>query len=128
MKTFTRNVLPWAALLMLAAGLSGCALGQRRNGSNTAPPPPQSAPLQQPTVQGAAENTSPATPPPQSAPLQQPTAQGAAENTSPADLPAEDDSAAELLNLINSLDAANQAGDALDDLPSALCSGGIAGN
>ena len=98
MKTFTRNMLPWAALLILAALLSGCALGQRRNGSNTATLPP-------------------ATQQSQPAPLQQPTAPAAAENTSPAGQPAEDDSAAELLNLINSLDAANQAGDALDDLP-----------
>lgn len=108
MKAYTRNMLPWAALLILAALLSGCALGQRRNGTNTATQPSatrqsQPAPLQQPTAPAAAENT--------------PSAGQPTENTSPAGQPAEDDSAAELLNLINSLDATNQAGDALDDLP-----------
>ena len=108
MKAYMRNVQRWVALLMLAVVLSGCALGQRRNGTNTATQPSatrqsQPAPLQQPTAPAAAENT--------------PSAGQPTENTSPAGQPAEDDSAAELLNLINSLDATNQAGDALDDLP-----------
>jgi cytoskeletal protein RodZ len=105
MKNSSTNIMRLAVMLLLVFALSGCAVGGRRLNSTTTPDlsqPQQNQPTTSPgdtsITPGAVENTTPAT-----------------EVVSPdasSDAQAED-----LLNLINTLDAANQAGDPLDDLP-----------
>lgn len=105
MKNSSTSILRLAVMLLLVFALSGCALGGRRLNSTTTPDlsqPQQNLPTISPgdpsTTPSADENITPTT-----------------EVVSPdasSDAQAED-----LLNLINTLDAANQAGDPLDDLP-----------
>ena len=105
MKNSSTNIMRLVVLLLLVFTLSGCALGGGRLNSTTTPDlsqPQQNQPTTSPggtsTTPGAVENITPDT-----------------EVVSPdasSDAQAED-----LLNLINTLDAANQAGDPLDDLP-----------
>ena len=100
MKNSSTNLLRLAVMLMLVFALSGCALGGRRLNSTSTPD------LSQPTTSPGSTSTTP----------------GVVENITPAtevDSPdaSSDAQAEDLLNLINTLDAANQAGDPLDDLP-----------
>ncbi len=105
MKNSSTNILRLAVMLLLVFTLSGCALGGRW--LNPATTPDLSQPQQNlPTTSPGDPSTTP----------------GAYENITPAtkvDLPdaSNDTQAEDLLNLISTLDAANQAGDPLDDLP-----------
>lgn len=104
MKNSSTNIMRLAVMLLVVA-LSGCALGGRRLNSTTTPglsQPQQNQPTTSPgdrsTTPSADENNTPAT------------------KVDPPDA-SNDTQAEDLLNLINTLDAANQAGDPLDDLP-----------
>ncbi|MAT40752.1 MAG: hypothetical protein CL609_00310 [Anaerolineaceae bacterium] len=113
MKNSSTNIIRLAVMLLLVFTLSGCALGGRWLNATITPD------LSQP--QENLPTTSPGDPTttPTSTPTTTP---GADENITPAtkvDSPdaSNDTQAEDLLNLINTLDAANQAGDPLDDLP-----------
>ena len=118
MKNSSTNIIRLAVMLLLVFAFSGCALGGRWLNATITPD------LSQPQENKPQENlptTSPGDPTttPTSTPTTTP---GADENITPAtkvDSPdaSNDTQAEDLLNLINTLDAANQAGDPLDDLP-----------
>jgi hypothetical protein len=118
MKNSSTNIIRLAVMLLLVFALSGCALGGRRLNATTTPDLSQ---LQENKPQENLPTTSPGDPntTPTSTPTSTPCPD---ENITPAtkvDSPdaSTDTQAEDLLNLINTLDAANQAGDPLDDLP-----------
>lgn len=108
MQTISPNVQRLVGLLLLVAALSGCAFGGRRLKSTplpegTRPQPGQPAIPAEATAPGRVENTAPAAP-----------------RTAAGGAPAGASSGAQeqnLLDQISTLEAANQAGDALEDLP-----------
>ena len=105
MKNSSTNIMRLAIMLLLVFALSGCALGGRR--LNSTPTPDLSQTQQnQPTTSPGDLSTTPS----------------AGENITLATEVVSPDASSEaqaedLLNLINTLDAANQAGDSLEDLP-----------
>ena len=110
MKNSSTNIIRLAVMLLLVFALSGCALGGRWLNATITPD------LSQPQENKPQENL------PTTSPGDPTTTPGADENITPAtkvDSPdaSNDTQAEDLLNLINTLDAANQAGDPLDDLP-----------
>jgi hypothetical protein len=107
-----------ASLILLTAALSGCALGGRRlNATQQPAQPPQSQPAA--TAAAAAdtpatvENTLPAAAP-TAASTSAPAASGVIQPTGKA---SDDLAGQKLIDQLNVLDAANQAGDKLDNLP-----------
>jgi hypothetical protein len=105
MKNSSTNIMHLAVMLLLVFALSGCALGGRRLNSTTTPDLSQTQ-QNQPTISPGDLSTTPS----------------AGENITPATEvispdASSDAQAEDLLNLINTLDAANQAGDSLEDLP-----------
>ena len=98
MKPLSLNLPRLAAIFLLIVALSGCALGERRLRSTTVPELPQMQ-QSQPTT------------------TLQMTAPDIIETARPATDASIDAQAEDLLNMINTLEAANQAGDSLDDLP-----------
>ncbi len=110
MKTIFSNTIYWVIILLFALALSGCVSGRER--LRTVPT------SEQPQVQQSSSNTAP----PTMSPTMEAPSSAAIQNTvvtveNPSVGPANDDQAEDLLGLINTLDAANQAGDPLDDLP-----------
>ena len=101
MKTISMNVLRLAAILSMALALGGCALGGRQGITPTPEP-----------SQAAAASTAGTAPTLSDKPV---TAVPSARSVSPT--PAADTQGADLLKMIGTLDAANQAGDPLDNLP-----------
>jgi hypothetical protein len=89
MKKLSQNVIRAVAVLLVVFSLSACELGDRREGSTNQP-------------------TQPANLPSQSAPK---------EETPASSTPEDAGSAEDLLNLISTLEAENNTGDALEDLP-----------
>lgn len=117
MNSFTTFLRRTAGLLLLLGLLSGCALGTRRLRD-------QPNPAALPTAAAAA------TLPSSTSPAGQPTGEPGQPTNAAAALPvtatatvkaasasAADPSGQDLLNQINTLDAANQAGDRFEDLP-----------
>jgi predicted S18 family serine protease len=105
MKNSSTNIMHLAVMLLLVFALSGCALGGRRLNSTTTPDLSQTQ-QNQPTISPGDLSTPPSP----------------GENITPATEvispdASSDAQAEDLLNLINTLDAANQAGDSLEDLP-----------
>ncbi len=110
MKTIFSNTIYWVIILLFALVLSGCVSGRER--LRTVPT------SEQPQVQQSSSNTAP----PTTFPTMEAPTSAAIENApetveDPSTDSANDTQAEDLLDLINTLDAANQAGDPLDDLP-----------
>ena len=106
MKTISTNILRLAALLMLVAALSGCAQGGR---VRTTPTLRLSQTAAAATATPIGQQTTPTL---SSKPV---TADPTARSVSPT--PTADTQGGDLLKMIGTLDASNQTGDPLDNLP-----------
>lgn len=114
MRTITPIVWRLAAILTLVVLLSGCVFGDRLR-SFRKTEQPQTQPIQSETQSAAPSGESPSVSTGTATPQSSENNGVSGEVVSPE--PTGDTQMDDLLNLIITLDAANQAGDSLEDLP-----------